>query len=125
MSTLPPPLSPSSATRVTLRLDFGPAGQVGPGKIRLLEAIGQHGSIAAAGRSMGMSYRRAWLLVDELNRTFQEAAVVTQSGGAHGGGATLTDWGRDLVRLYRAVEEAAVTGGRPALARIEARLAPT
>lgn len=91
-------------TRIVLELDFGEGRAVGPGKIRLLELIGEYGSIAAAGRALGMSYRRAWLLVDSLNTSFTEPAVSTQLGGRGGGGATLTGFGRDLARTYRDME---------------------
>lgn len=109
-------------TRLTLRLDFANGSQIGPGKIRLLEAIGQTGSIAAAGRSMGMSYRRAWLLVDQINRAFTQPAVTGQTGGSGGGGTALTDWGRDLVTLYRQAEADSLRANAAALARMEGML---
>jgi len=77
---------------------------IGPGKIALLEAIASTGSITAAARSLGMSYRRAWLLVDETNRCLVHAAVTTNAGGKRGGGTSLTHEGKELVRRYRAVE---------------------
>lgn len=94
----------SDSARIVLKLDFGLGRDVGPGKVRLLELIDEYGSIAAAGRAMGMSYRRAWLLVDNLNSSFSEAAVTTQLGGRGGGGAALTSFGRDLANAYRAME---------------------
>jgi molybdate transport system regulatory protein len=90
--------------RLTIRVDLGKGGALGPGKIRLLEQIHAHGSISEAGRSMGMSYRRAWLLVDSLNRSFRQPVVSKQTGGRRGGGARLTPWGRRLVERYRAIE---------------------
>ena len=93
--------------RIFLRVDLEPQGRIGPGKIALLEAIGRAGSISAAGRALGMSYRRAWLLVDELNRLLGAPVVTTQLGGSHGGGASLTPLGRDLVARFRALEQAA------------------
>jgi molybdate transport system regulatory protein len=90
--------------RLTLRLDFGPGRAIGHGKIRLLEAVRDHGSISAAGRSMGMSYRRAWLLVDALNRLFETPVVETKHGGSAGGGAELTPFGHQVVRQYRTIE---------------------
>jgi molybdate transport system regulatory protein len=93
--------------RLWLRVDLAAEEQVGPGKIRLLELIAEHGSISAAGRAMGMSYRRAWLLVESLNATFRDPAVTTQHGGARGGGAELTEFGRELIRRFRAMELAA------------------
>jgi len=89
---------------VSVRLRFGEDARLGPGKIALLEAIGRSGSIAAAGREMGMSYRRAWLLIDSLNRMFDEPVVNASPGGAHGGGAALSGLGRDLVAAYRTME---------------------
>jgi molybdate transport system regulatory protein len=94
---------------LTLRVDFGEQGAIGPGKIRLLELIDEKGSIAAAGRAMAMSYRRAWLLVDSLNQTFSEPLVATQHGGSAGGGAGLTPLGQNVVKHYRAMEDAAHT----------------
>lgn len=80
---------------------------IGPGKIALLEAILEAGSITAAAQQMGMSYRRAWLLVDELNRSLREPAVESAAGGARGGGTVVTDVGRELIRRYRSVEATA------------------
>lgn len=93
-------------TRLTLRLDFPELGRLGPGKVRLLELIVEHGSISAAGRQMGMSYRRAWQLIDDLNTIFG-SVVATQQGGTRGGGAALTQTGKDIVRAYRAIEKKA------------------
>jgi molybdate transport system regulatory protein len=99
------PAAPKAAT-VSLRLDL-PTGRIGPGKVALLEAIEREGSISAAGRALGMSYRRAWRLVDEVNRVLGAQAVAAATGGRGGGGASLTDAGRGLVRDYRAMELAA------------------
>ncbi len=98
-------------TRLTLRIDFGGDRAIGPGKIRLLELIDARGSISAAGRDMGMAYRRAWLLVDSLNQCFREPVVTAQVGGARGGGASLTRLGHAVVHHYRALEKAAETAG--------------
>jgi molybdate transport system regulatory protein len=95
------------AVSLTLRVDLGAAGAIGPGKIRLLELIGETGSISAAGRAMGMSYRQAWLLIDSLNSLFHEPVTETLSGGVRGGGADLTPFGRTLIRTYRDIEAAA------------------
>jgi molybdate transport system regulatory protein len=92
------------STRLTLRLDFETGQRLGPGKIALLEEIGRTGSIAAAGRSFGMAYRRAWLLVDELNHMFDRPLIETRGGGRNGGGARLTALGEKTVGLYRAAE---------------------
>lgn len=94
--------------RLMLRVDFGPNRALGPGKIRLLEAIDKSGSISQAGRALGMSYRRAWLLIHDMNRCFREPVVSAQPGGSRGGGAVLTAFGRKLVRDYRAIESDAM-----------------
>jgi molybdate transport system regulatory protein len=97
--------------RLTLRIDFDAGRAVGPGKIKLMEMIDKHGSISEAGRQMGMSYRRAWLLVDSLNRCFRTPVVAGQRGGQQGGGASLTEFGHAVVHHYRAVENAAQKAG--------------
>lgn len=111
-----------TGTRLTLRVDFGSRRSIGPGKIRLLEEIGRGGSISQAGRSLGMSYRRAWLLIDDLNRSFRHAVVRAKSGGTQGGGAVLTAFGTGLVRDYRAIEAAASGAAKSRLRRLEAAL---
>ena len=78
---------------------------IGPGKIALLEAIERTGSITAAAKELGMSYRRAWLLVEETNRCLVEPAVATATGGSHGGGTSLTPTGVELCAKYRALEQ--------------------
>ena len=90
-----------------LRLDFGGERSLGPGKIRLLELIDETGSISAAGRALKMSYRQAWLLIDELNHMFREPVVAAQIGGGGGGGAALTKAGASVIRLYRDMERRA------------------
>lgn len=97
-------MPPDVPAVLSLRMRFDDQARLGPGKIALLEGIDRTGSIAAAGRAMGMSYRRAWLLVDAVNAMFDEPVVVTASGGAHGGGSTLTPLGASLVAAYRQVE---------------------
>jgi molybdate transport system regulatory protein len=82
---------------------------LGPGKVSLLEAVREHGSISAAARSMNMSYRRAWLLMDELNRALESPATVSEHGGQSGGGSMLTPVGEEIIRLYRSIEERAAT----------------
>ena len=79
-------------------------GRIGPGKIALLEAIRKTGSITAAAQSMQMSYRRAWLLVDELNKLMSEPVVTTTAGGAMHGGTTLTPVGEKTIALYHSIE---------------------
>jgi len=98
--------------RLTVRVDFGADHALGPGKIRLLEAIGKTGSISRAGRVLGMSYRRAWLLIDDMNRAFRAPVVATQPGGVRGGGAELTPFGRALIENYRAVEARATAAAK-------------
>ena len=75
----------------------------------LLEHIAREGSISAAGRSMNMSYKRAWELVSEINRTFEVPLVMAQTGGRSGGGATLTERGQELIRHYRSIERKALS----------------
>ena len=82
---------------------------LGPGKVSLLEAVREHGSISAAARSLNMSYRRAWLLMDELNRALESPATVSEHGGQSGGGSTLTPVGEEIIRLYRSIEARAAT----------------
>lgn len=86
-----------------VRLYKGEEIALGPGKADLLAAIVSEGSISAAGRHLGMSYRRAWLLVDTMNRCFSEPLVVSAAGGQHGGGARLTPLGEDVLTRYRAL----------------------
>ncbi|MGH7047053.1 MAG: winged helix-turn-helix domain-containing protein [Stellaceae bacterium] len=109
--------------RLTLRIDFDQDRAIGPGKIKLLELIDRLGSIAAAGRQMGMSYRRAWLLVDSVNRCFKQPVVASQAGGQNGGGASLTTLGHTVVQHYRAVETAACMAGAADIAALSAALA--
>ncbi len=87
-----------------LRLMFGPEIAIGPGKAELLEAIAATGSISESARRMGMSYRRAWLLVDTMNRCFREPVVAAATGGAGGGGTSLTPFGRRVLAQYRAMQ---------------------
>jgi molybdate transport system regulatory protein len=93
--------------RLTLRVDLGPKQSIGPGKMRLLDAVAETGSISSAGRKLGMSYRRAWMLIDDLNSSFRRKVVSTTLGGKEGGGAKLTPFGEELVKRYRAIEESA------------------
>jgi molybdate transport system regulatory protein len=93
--------------RAALKVDFGTGIRLGPGKVRLLECIAQTGSISAAARTMEMSYRRAWLLVDELNGMFGRPVVETAAGGTGGGGAKITEFGKRLVSVFRDMEQEA------------------
>ena len=108
--------------KLSIRIDFGPGQRVGPGKILLLEKIAEHGSISAGGRALDMSYRRAWELVEDLNRLFGRPAVASQAGGRKGGGATLTPLGLSLVARYRAMERAAAQATQADLAAMIAEL---
>jgi molybdate transport system regulatory protein len=107
---------------LTLRINLDPEGRIGPGKIELLEKIAALGSISAAGRAMGMSYRRAWNLVDELEEIFGAPAATGQTGGKHGGGATLTPLGLALITKYRAIEQAALDAARADLDALQAQV---
>ncbi|MBT9386527.1 LysR family transcriptional regulator [Pseudooceanicola sp. CBS1P-1] len=97
---------------------------MGPGKAELLERIGRTGSIAAAGREMGMSYKRAWQLVEVMNAMFREPVVTSSRGGAKGGGAQVTEAGEALLEAYRGLEAATRRAGGGHLDRMEAMLAP-
>lgn len=96
-------------TRLSIRIDLATGDRIGPGKIALLEAIQSTGSISAAARLLGMSYRRAWLLVEEVNCALREPAVTAAMGGRHGGGAVVTAVGERIVGLYRSIESHAAT----------------
>lgn len=111
-----------NGVRLTLRIDFSSDRSLGPGKIRLLEAIGKTGSISQAGRSLGMSYRRAWLLVDDLNSCFRKQVVAKKPGGARGGGAALTPFGRALIEKYRSIETRAKSAAKHQLRDLEVAL---
>lgn len=102
--------------RLSIRIDFGPGHRLGPGKVRLLEMIAEHGSISAAGRALGMSYRRAWMLVETMSTGFGRPVVVVQIGGKAGGGARLSPFGANVVAQYRAIERAAEISAGPFLA---------
>ena len=106
------------ATRVSIRLDLPSGARVGPGKIALLEEIARHGSISAGGRALRMSYRRAWELVEDLNRHLGAPVVAAVTGGSGGGGARLTEAGAALVAAYRAIERATVDAAAPYLATL-------
>ncbi len=117
------------ALKLKAQLFCGSEIAMGPGKAQLLEAIDVHGSIAAAGRALGMSYRRTWLLVDSMNRCWDERLVAATAGGGRTRGARLTPTGRAVLADYRALEErlavAAGNGIEPLLARLRsAPMAP-
>lgn len=108
-------------TRARLRLYFGTLS-FGPGKADLLEAIRDEGSISAAGRRMGMSYKRAWTLVEEMNTAFTEPLIESARGGSHGGGARLTPAGEQVLGAYRAVLTKLLSDAAPEISAISARL---
>ena len=115
---------PSPIAQFRLRITRGDDIAVGPGKVALLEAIAASGSITSAAKALGMSYRRAWLLVDTMNRCFETPVVEAEAGGKRGGGARLTVVGAEVVRRYRAIEAKAAKAGAAdvaALARLLAR----
>ena len=95
---------------LSIRIKLSETAWLGPGKIRLMELIQELGSISAAGRAMSMSYRRAWMLAEDLNAAFDEPPIVTKTGGSQGGGAVLTQFGRELINCYRRIENAAARG---------------
>ena len=103
---------------LSVRIDLDTEGRIGPGKILLLENIREFGSISAAGRAMDMSYKRAWDLVDEINRICRQAAVERQTGGKNGGGAVLTPFGVSLVARYRKIERDAASAVKKELAAL-------
>ena len=96
------PLHPE--VRFRMRVTAGDLIAIGPGKVALLEAIRTHGSISAAAKSLDISYRRAWVLIDETNRSLKEPAVASGHGGQNGGGSVLTPTGENVIRLYRGIE---------------------
>jgi molybdate transport system regulatory protein len=110
------------APALSLRATFATGFRFGPGKVALLEAIQTTGSIAGAAREMGMAYRRAWLLVDDMNRGFIEPVVETFPGRSSGTGAALTPFGNAMVAAYRAAESKAARAARAELSRIGANL---
>jgi molybdate transport system regulatory protein len=110
----------NTAPRLALRIELPNGARLGPGKIALLESLRRHRSIAAAAREHGMSYRRAWLLVDNLNRAFSEPVVATFPGRSQGAGASLTAFGERLVSLYRSAEQQALQAAAEPLGELTA-----
>src|SRR5258708_39591435 len=93
--------------RLKLTLTMESGARIGPGKAALLESVRSSGSISAAARAMGMDYKRAWMLIDSLNRAFDTPLVERATGGSGGGGAALTEFGKDVLARYRRLEAAA------------------
>ena len=98
---------PKAIANTRIRVLWGSAFAIGPGKADLLQAIAQSGSISAAARSMGMSYRRAWLLINTMNQCFRKPVVDTATGGKGGGGAQITPFGKAVLRSYRVMDKGA------------------
>lgn len=109
--------------RLRLRIDVDHEAAIGPGKIALLEAIIETGSISAAARKIGMSYRRAWLLIEDINSRLRKPAVTRAKGGKQGGSSEVTEAGRQLVHLYREVEATAYSRSHPDIRALTALLA--
>jgi molybdate transport system regulatory protein len=114
----PAPVAKKANVELWVKLILPGVGQIGPGKIELLRRIGEQQSIAAAAREMGMSYRRAWLLVDEMNRMLTSPVVAKWQGGTSRGGASLTALGEKLVRNYDRMVEVSSTASRSLLDEI-------
>lgn len=111
-----------AALKISIVLASG--ARIGPGKAALLESIRDTGSISAAARGMGMDYKRAWTLLDSLNRAFDTPVAVAAPGGARGGGAALTPFGTELLARYRRLEAAAAGIAAEDLAALAARTLP-
>lgn len=111
-----------TAPNLRIRIVFGQEVMLGPGKADLLERIRDTGSIAAAGRSMSMSYKRAWMLVESMNAAFREPLVESSRGGAKGGGAHLTATGAEVLANYRKLEDIMAEAGAARIAAIHALL---
>ncbi|WP_417727802.1 winged helix-turn-helix domain-containing protein [Roseovarius sp.] len=105
-----------------IRIVFGEDAMLGPGKADLLERIRETGSIAAAGRAMSMSYKRAWMLVDEMNNAFRDPLVDSTRGGAKGGGARLTEAGEEVLVNYRKLEDIMAEAGAARIGVIRSML---
>jgi molybdate transport system regulatory protein len=117
-SRAPDPAGAAGTHRLSIRLDLASGARIGPGKVRLLEEIARSGSISAAGRALRMSYRRAWELVEDLNRHLGKDVIATATGGSGGGGARLTPAGLTLVAEYRAMEAATAAAAAAHVAAI-------
>ncbi|MEJ7804538.1 MAG: LysR family transcriptional regulator [Telluria sp.] len=113
-------------TRIELKLRLLREADIamGPGKADLLDAIARTGSISGAARAMPMSYRRAWLLVDVMNRSFKEPLVKSAAGGPQGGGASVTPAGMEVLQHFRAMEAAAFVATAPHMQALAKLLRP-
>ena len=110
-------------TRLSIRIDFEPTGSaLGPGMAQLLQQISELGSIRRAAASMGMSYRKAWLLIQEVQKTFDGSIVTAEAGGVAGGGTQLTELGSTLLKIYRRVENHAADATKADLDTLSAMI---
>ena len=105
--------------RIKVSVVFNSGARIGPGKVKLLESVHSTGSISAAARTMGMSYKRAWLLLDSISQSFAQPVVSGAPGGRHGGGAALTPFGSRLLARIKRIEAAAVAAARKDVAALE------
>src|SRR5205085_2285509 len=110
--------------RVRVSIVFESGARIGPGKVTLLESIRDTGSISAAAREMGMSYKRAWLLLDSMNQAFMEPVVTAAPGGAGGGGAILTPFGAEVLERYRRIHAQAEANAADDVAALDRRARP-
>jgi molybdate transport system regulatory protein len=118
----------SASDRLSIRIDLASGGKIGPGKVAVLEQIARTGSISAAGRTLKLSYKQTWVLVDDLNQGLGRAVIETAAGGSGGGGAVLTELGKAVVNTYRAIEVDAAAAARKhlsALTRACPRIPPS
>jgi molybdate transport system regulatory protein len=115
----------SAHPTLSIRIRLGRDDMMGPGKAELLERIAATGSIAAAARAMGMSYKRAWVLIETLNAMFDQPVVESTRGGPGKGGAVLTGRGEAVLAAYRSVEAAALGNAQPSLNRLRSWLRKT
>jgi molybdate transport system regulatory protein len=102
----------AASDRLSIRIDLPSGGKIGPGKIAVLEQIARTGSISAAGRTLKISYRRTWVLVEDINQGLGAPVIETAMGGTRGGGAVLTELGKAVVNAYRAIEVDAAVAAR-------------
>lgn len=107
---------------LSLRINLDPEGRIGPGKIELLENIASEGSISAAARSMEMSYKHAWDLIEEMNQLFGKPLLDTETGGRRGGGAQLTPLGLSVISRFRAIERAATNAAAAHMAALQSEI---
>ena len=117
-------MSQCGMPKLSVSIVFESGARIGPGKARLLQSIHDTGSISAAAREMGMSYKRAWLLLDSINRAFTVPVVSAASGGSGGGGARLTAFGAEVLERYRRIDERAAAVAVDDLAALAHRARP-